>query len=253
MYIKGGFVKKILISLAIFIMIGFAADYEKTFDVEEGTEIKIYNPNGGVTVSVWEENYIKFEATLSGLVPVKIPSMFNFDIQKGDPFIIGPEDIEEAEQVLIDYVVYIPENTSLRHVESLNGPIAITGTKGDITVYTANGEIEVEDVMGSIELETGRGDITVADSKNAISLDTGLGDIYVEVYSVAREDISFNTGKGDIEIYVDQELEADFSMRTGMGKVKVHDITLESGKMNGGGDLIKAYTGMGNIDLYPID
>lgn len=251
---------KAVIALLLLVVVGFATDYEENFEIKEGTAVKIYNPNGSVTVSVWDKDYLQFEATLSKLVPLKVPGMLDIDIEKGDPFIIGPEDIDDADQVHIHYVVYIPGNTLLEHVESYNGPISITGTKGGIAIYTANGEINIKDVLGSIEAETGNGDVNIVGSKAIINAETGNGDISVEIHTITDQGISLDTGKGDIKIYIDEDIEADITMDTGLGSVRVHDVNVKYeadehsvGKINGGGELINADTGMGNIDLYLLD
>ena len=252
--------KKTLILLLLLVVIGFAADHEESFKITEGTAVEIYNPNGSVTVSVWDKDDLKFEATLGKLVPLAVPGMLDIDIEKGDPFIIGPEDIDDADQVYIDYVIYIPENVLLEHVESYNGPVSITDAKGEMTIYTANGKIDIKDVLGSIKVETGNGDVNITGSKAIINAETGNGDISVEIYTVTDEGIMLDTGKGDIEIYIDEDVKADITMDTGLGKVRVNDVNVKYeddepgvGKINGGGELIEADTGLGDIDLHLLD
>jgi hypothetical protein len=188
---------------------------------------------------------------------VRIPEEFDLDISTGDGD-VSVEDLRGRAR--------IHTSDGDVSVARLDGPAIILKTSdGDIAadsltadrveVDTSDGDIDIGSVTGLIAAKTSDGDIHVRlAATGEASFQTGDGDVRIEMSQAAPLDI--RTGDGDIDIVAPGSLAADVELR-GEDVELVGGLALEGsvrdgraqGRINGGGPLIKAETGDGEIRL----
>ena len=109
---------------------------------------------------------------------------------------------------------------------------------GDIKAETGSGSIELRNVQGGLHAETGSGSIKVGGTPSAPwKLETGSGGVEIWTGSAALT-LDAETGSGSIN--TDREM-------TTQGTVDHHHV---SGKIGGGGPLVKIETGSGSIRVH---
>ena len=109
---------------------------------------------------------------------------------------------------------------------------------GDVHTQTGSGSIHISSITGGLKAGTGSGDIDVSGNPtNQWKLETGSGSIRLSVGPSAKFTVDANTGSGTI--HIDQP----FSMQ---GDLNRHHVTAS---VNGGGPVVKAETGSGNIKI----
>jgi DUF4097 and DUF4098 domain-containing protein YvlB len=134
------------------------------------------------------------------------------------------------------------------HAQGIHGPADLqTGsgdiylqqtTGGDVRAQTGSGNIQLNDVSGGLKAGTGSGNIEA--SGNPASdwkLDTGSGDIHLTLGSSAHFTLNASTGSGTVHTV--QPI-------TMQGEINKHHVT---GSVNGGGPIVRANTGSGDIDI----
>ena len=150
--------------------------------------------------------------------------------------------------------VQIPEEFDL-DISTGDGDVSVDSLRGQVRIHTSDGDIDIGSLSGSVIGKTSDGDIRVRlAAAGEASFQTGDGDVRIELSQAAPLDIS--TGDGDIDIIAPRSLAADVELR-GEDVELVGGLALEGsvrngraqGRINGGGPLIKAETGDGEIRL----
>ena len=160
------------------------------------------------------------------------------------------------------------------HLNTGSGNISATGGK-DVRANTGSGDIRLESINGEVRANTGSGNVRIEQSSlSDLRLNTGSGNV---VASSVHGPLVAQTGSGDIRVEGTQtgewKLEAgsgtihvrlpadaafDFYAHTGSGHIDTqHPITMTGslshhelrGKVRGGGPLLQARTGSGNINI----
>jgi len=124
-------------------------------------------------------------------------------------------------------------------VETGSGSIVADQTgDGDVKAETGSGEIELHNLHGGVHAETGSGSIKAAGAPTSPwKLETGSGSI--EVWT-GETGIMLDAETGSGSIHTDREM-------TTQGTLNKHHVT---GKLNGGGPLVKIETGSGSIRVH---
>jgi DUF4097 and DUF4098 domain-containing protein YvlB len=109
---------------------------------------------------------------------------------------------------------------------------------GDVRAQTGSGSIRLDGISGGLRAGTGSGDIEVNGKPTTDwKLDTGSGSIHLNVGKTTPFTVNASTGSGGVHI------EQPFAMQ---GDVNRHHV---SASVNGGGPVIKADTGSGDIHI----
>jgi len=253
--------------------------FQKTYDVEPGTKLDIYNINGKIEVSKWEKDeleVIAIKETNKGkeeLDKVKIEVTTNGDIEVKTVY------LDKRAKVSVHYEIKVSDNVVLRNIESSNGLIYMEGTKGPSIIKTSNGRIEANDIDGDLNLSTSNGSINVENVRGYVNAGTSNGSVNiketegiskvktsngsmkVEIPNIRGDIIDLFTSNGSIDVYIDIGLDIDIEMNTSNGRINLHDIELSiieikktyvKGKLGKGGTNINIRTSNGNIDLYKL-
>ena len=138
-----------------------------------------------------------------------------------------------------------------------SGTIHATGLQGGFSLSTGSGNIDAEQVgTGDVKAETGSGSIDLKSIHGGLRAHTGSGSIKAQ--GTPTEPWRLETGSGSVEIFTgDAPLTLDAS--TGSGSVHSdRDVTTQgtmghhhlTGKIGGGGPLVKISTGSGSIHIH---
>ena len=138
-----------------------------------------------------------------------------------------------------------------------SGSIHATGLHGGFSVDTGSGNIYAEQIGdGDVKAETGSGSIELRNVHGGLHAQTGSGSM--KVAGTPAAPWKLGTGSGSIELWtgdagmsIDAEtgsgsVHTDREMTT-QGAVNRHHVT---GKINGGGPLVKLDTGSGSIRIH---
>lgn len=139
-----------------------------------------------------------------------------------------------------------------------SGTIHATGLQNGFTVGTGSGDIYVEGSgSGDVMAHTGSGSIELKNIAGGLKAQTGSGDI--KLSGQPKADWKVTTGSGTVELWPER---SGFTLdaSTGSGSIKTeremlvqgsieshHHIT---GKINGGGPMIRVETGSGDIRVH---
>lgn len=142
------------------------------------------------------------------------------------------------------------------HAETGSGSIRSTGgIEGGITASTGSGDVVLQQTAaGTVNIETGSGNIEVMGIRGGVRLHTGSGNITAE--GKPSGEWKLDTGSGNITARLPADAAFDLHLHTGSGDIRTdHPITVEGkigrhelrGKVRGGGVLVEAGTGSGNV------
>jgi hypothetical protein len=181
---------------------------------------------------------------------------------------------ENLHNISIDYEIQAPPNAYLNaatgsgdvtddgvgenaKLNTGSGSIHATGLHGSFSVETGSGNIYAEQAGdGEIKATTGSGSIELRNLHGGLKAETGSGSIKAE--GVPAAPWKLETGSGSIEIWtgaagitLDAEtgsgsVHTDREMTT-QGSINRHHV---SGKINGGGPMVKIETGSGSIRIH---
>lgn len=138
-----------------------------------------------------------------------------------------------------------------------SGSIRATGLHGGFSVDTGSGNIYADQIGdGEVKAETGSGSIELRNLHGGLHAETGSGSIKASGTPAAPWKLQTGSGSielwtGDAGITIDAEtgsgsIHTDREMTT-QGTSSRHHVT---GKVNGGGPLVKMQTGSGSIRIH---
>lgn len=183
---------------------------------------------------------------------------------------VAPEDRSLFNNVSIDYEISVPRSASL-DLHSGSGDIRVDGAGRFLKAETGSGSVRAYGLSGSADLHTGSGDIELDEqAQGEIDAHTGSGSIHIRGLNGK---LTARTGSGDID--ASGRVLAATHLQSGSGSIRLHpgsdarytvDATTGSGSIrvagtedsehhhlsrsvNGGGPLIEAHTGSGDIEV----
>lgn len=196
-------------------------------------------------------------------------------VQSGNNITIGDNHSRDLfRNIGIDYDVTLPRASSIRastgsgdveiqdvgnalKAESGSGTVHARGIHGPADLQTGSGDIELQETAaGDVRAQTGSGSIRLNGVSGALKAGTGSGDI--EVGGQPTSDWKLDTGSGSVHLTVGPSAHYTLNASTGSGSVHTaQPIAMQgeinkhhvNGTVNGGGPIIRANTGSGDIDI----
>jgi hypothetical protein len=193
--------------------------------------------------------------------------------QTGNIVRIG-QNHENLHNISIDYDIEAPANSFLNagsgsgdiiddgvgenaKLNTGSGNIHATGLQGNFAVETGSGNIYAEQSgQGDVKAETGSGNIELKELRGTLRAQTGSGNI--KAGGAPAGPWHLTTGSGSVEMWIgsapftiDAEsgsggIHSDHEMLT-QGSNSTHHVT---GKINGGGPVVRVETGSGDIRIH---
>ena len=183
----------------------------------------------------------------------------------------------EQPHVLVHFEIVAPQASDIT-AKAENGPLHIEGIKGRLELSTSDAELVARGCSGLIKARTTEGSLTVLDFQGEVEASTldgavkvsgmlealesqstnGRVEIRVLTGSVMKADWAIHAGNGNVHLYLPDSLAADIDVTTGEGMI-VTDHSMEidgslsnrrlTGRMNGGGKLLRIHTSDGDIHI----
>jgi Putative adhesin len=196
-------------------------------------------------------------------------------VQNGNNITIGEEHSSDLfRNIGIDYEIALPRASSIRantgsgdveiqdvgatlKAESGSGSVRARGVHGAADLQTGSGDIELQQTAGGdVRAQTGSGSIRLSGLSGGLKAGTGSGDI--QVTGQPNSDWKLDTGSGSIHLTLASSSRYTLNVGTGSGTIHTtQPITMQgeinkhhiTGTINGGGPIIRANTGSGDIDI----
>lgn len=167
--------------------------FSESYDVTEPTNLKISSNNSNISIishesSIMEIHYIvkKNGKTLSVDKPTLIDlikeqsnlnlSYTNGQMKIGVTKITQNGYIKSEDALIIDFVVYVPKQTSCE-LESSDGYISLRGLNSNQKCITSDGDIKLIDLKGDVVAKTSDGDIFIQNVVGKVDSYTNDGQI----------------------------------------------------------------------------
>jgi hypothetical protein len=138
-----------------------------------------------------------------------------------------------------------------------SGDISLESIRGIAYANTGSGNVRVEQSsLTDVKINTGSGNVIAGGVRGPLKVMTGSGDIRVE--GTQTGEWKLEAGSGTINIRLPADAAFDFYAHTGSGHIdSQHPITMTGslgrnelrGQVRGGGPLLQARTGSGNINI----
>lgn len=274
--------------LAVFLgvlLLGTAAGAEtlkekldRTVPLQPGSQVRLSNVNGGVTLEAWDRDEVRVEAdkqVKAGNADTarKYMSQLKIDITQGPDGLRIETRYPRRESGFLDwmfgkdvnanvnYRLHVPRRAALQ-VVTVNGGVSVAGTRGKAHLETTNGGLSVDGVQGDLTLETVNGGIDVHRSAGALRAESTNGAIEADLTGLpADSELSLSTTNGGISIRLPRDARLSIDAGTTNGRVR-SNLPIEGGQpgkrslkgdLNGGGGRLSAHTTNGSIEINGIE
>ncbi|WP_167880925.1 DUF4097 family beta strand repeat-containing protein [Methanococcoides sp. AM1] len=236
----------------------FSGEYE----ADNNTTLTVNNINGQIEINRWDGDKVELEA-------IKRTNYGEDELQKVNIIVNEIDDELKVEtkypalenvRVSVDINIKVPENVTVDIIETTNGNIVISDTKGNTTAITTNGNIAISNVKGYITAISSNGALDIQRTTGIGDLQTTNGRIEAHILDI-RDDVDIRCTNGAIILFIDPSLDADIEMETTNGHISISEVelvatNLESTHVEGvigeGGNKMHIRTTNGNVNLNKL-
>lgn len=235
-------------------------DFFQSYRVKAGTVLEIYNPNGRVSVTGFDDpdqDEIEIAAVKETYYGQSTLDAVDIFIDIDDTMVIETVHPPGGMNVTVNYNIMVPAGMLVSVIECSNGNIELREVSGDPVIATSNGSITVSNVRGTVFASSSNGDLLISGAEGLGGLRTSNGNIEAELSDI-RENIEIRTSNGSISLSVNPNLALDFEAGTSNGEISFSNLNIQTtlleqtaliGIMNGGGRKVSIATSNGSIDL----
>jgi hypothetical protein len=196
------------VGLGLFLSTAAAADFQKSYTIGAGGQIKIRNISGNIVVSGYDGNSIMVTATKEG--------------RDRDQVTIEDRSTGDTVDLSVEY----PHkgNVSASVDFDIRVPRAVDYNFGRLV--SVSGNVQVSDVMGNLQVECVSGDVDVSGVSGVVSASAVSGNVNVDLKTAGSGNMKFSSVSGDVDVRAPSSLDADVEMSTISGSLKT-DFQLE--------------------------
>jgi DUF4097 and DUF4098 domain-containing protein YvlB len=201
----------IAIALATFALAATASaqDFQKTYRIGAGGQIRIGNISGNVIVTGYDGDSIVVTGTKKGRDRDQIEIEDRSGTANVDVGVRYPKHCNCDASIRFEVQVPRSVKYDFNHIASVSGDVQVTGVTGRLNASAVSGDVHVTDVSGSV-------------SASAVS-----GDVKVDINRLdGSDDMKFNTVSGDVSVMLPGTLDADVDMSSFSGSIKT-DFAIE--------------------------
>ncbi|HTR81545.1 MAG TPA: DUF4097 family beta strand repeat-containing protein [Bacteroidota bacterium] len=146
------------------------------------------------------------------------------------------------------------------NINSSGGNLEAQNIKGMLKGETSGGNIRASEIAGDVDLETSGGEVDISSSGGSVHAETSGGGVMLKL-SGENKGVDVHSSGGDIDIFVNDSITANLEASTSGGKVRCElPITVRGdmsddelrGKINGGGNMIRAETSGGDVRIKTL-
>lgn len=186
-----------------------AQDFQKTYRIGAGGQIRIGNVSGDVTVTGYDGDSILVKGIKKGRDRDQVEVEDRSGTANVDIGVRYPKHCNCDASILFEVQVPRSVKYDFDHIASVSGDVRVTGITGRLNATSVSGDIHITDVSGSV-------------SASAVS-----GDVKVEIDRLdGSDDMKFNTVSGDVNVMLPGSLDADVDMSSFSGSIKT-DFAIE--------------------------
>ena len=186
-----------------------AQDFQKTYRIGAGGQIRIGNISGDVIVTGYDGDAIIVKGTKKGRDRDQVEIEDRSGTGNVDIGVHYPKQCNCDANIRFDVQVPRSVNYDFDHIASVSGDVRVTGVTGRLHASAVSGDVHITDVSGSV-------------SASAVS-----GDVSVEINQLdGSDDMKFSTVSGDVSVTLPGSLAADVDISSFSGSIKT-DFAIE--------------------------
>jgi hypothetical protein len=253
--------------------------FNQTVPLRPGSQVRLTNVNGGVTVEAWDRNEVQIAAEKevragSDGAARKLMSQIRIDVAPSPSGLRIDTRMPKREDgggflaelfngggtsAGVTYKLHVPRHVAL-DVEDSNGGIQLAGTLGNAHLQTSNGGLTVREVSGDITLKSTNGAIGVTRSAGSLQAESTNGGIDAELMHLSGGDLRLATSNGAVAVRLPKDARFSVDAETSNGGVR-SDFPVQGGKpgrsslkgeVNGGGAKLLIRTSNGGVHIRQI-
>jgi DUF4097 and DUF4098 domain-containing protein YvlB len=229
-------------------------EFHQSYPLTATGRVSIENINGGVHISVWDQNEVKVDAVKKAYQRERVDEARIEVVNTADSVRIKTrypdrdQTFSDSERrrnnnpATIEYTLTIPRKARLDSAELVNGSLEIEGLEGDVQAACVNGHITASGLTGDVKLSTVNGGVeatmTSLNEAKAVSLNSVNGTIVLNIPANSNAQIKANTVHGAIT--------NDFGLQVNDGQYVGHDL---SGQIGSGGPRVHLSNVNGPISI----
>jgi hypothetical protein len=226
-------------------------EFHQTYPLSATGRVSIENINGGVHISVWDQNVVKVDAVKSANRKEKLDEARIEVTNTADSVRIKTEYGERESgretrtfnnPASIEYTLTIPRKARIDSADLVNGSLEIEGAEGDVKAACVNGHVKASGLTGEVKLSTVNGGVEAIivrlDEAKGTSLNSVNGSITLVIPAGSNAQVKASTIHGAIT--------NEFGLQVNDGEYVGHDL---SGQIGSGGPRIRLSNVNGSISI----
>ena len=229
-------------------------EFHQTYPLNATGRVSIENINGGVRISVWDQNVVKVDAVKRAYKKERLDEAKVDVSTTADSVRIRTEYPDRNQSFSdnesrrynnpaeVEYTLTIPRKARIDSADLVNGSLEIEGAEGDVKAACVNGNVKARGLTGDVKLSTVNGGveatITRLEESKSTSLNSVNGSIVLTIPSDSNAQVKASTIHGSIT--------NDFGLQVNDGEYVGHDL---SGQIGNGGPRIRLSNVNGSIAI----
>ncbi|MFZ4618968.1 MAG: DUF4097 family beta strand repeat-containing protein [Bacteroidota bacterium] len=214
-----------------------------------------------ITGKVRDNNFFKWHVgNLSAYYTIFTPKKFNTKVATSGGNVESKNLVGRSDLTTSGGNVRVEKLEGETVLSTSGGNIDALNLIGNVDAETSGGNVVLESIVGNVKGNTSGGDVEFNDVDGRVKGGTSGGSVTVKMTG-ENKGIDVETSGGDIEIFIKEGIGADVDAETSGGSVdcdlpvtvrgKVRESELH-GKINGGGNSLRASTSGGSIRIATL-
>ena len=225
----------ILTSISTAAQADVTEQFNKSFQVDEASALRLQNINGKVEIIGWNQSTIEVNATISADDQDDLELISIDTEQTGNTVSVETKYKEKrfnrSSSGEVEYKVYVPFQSSLSDISLVNGSLDVEKVYGKIHVELVNGSLKIDDAKSDLDAASVNGSLKIS---------------FADVNSVDR--INLETVNGSVRLGLPSNVDADLSIDTMHGSIN-NDFGLKVDKRGFIGKELNGVIGNGQTDI----
>jgi len=109
-------------------------------------------------------------------------------------------------------------------IDTSNGAVHAVHTTGSVEIETSNGRVLVESHEGTLWIDTSNGAVTVTDQAGETTIDTSNGSITLTLRPDAGGPVQLDSSNSSISLTIGPTFAGAMTLRTSNGSISIHDL-----------------------------
>jgi hypothetical protein len=140
----------------------YTEEFHQSYALSADGRVELDNINGAVHISTWDQNEVKVDAVKYADSKERLEQA-RIDIDAGKDHVsirtkYPDHDLSfnwgsHNNPATVDYTLTVPRSARLDEIKLINGPLDITGAKGEVHASCINGKLEARNLSGRADLD----------------------------------------------------------------------------------------------------